>query len=69
MRLYLAFSALLFFAACHPEPAQRSLALYHWKNQFQLDTAEIRYLDQLGCRALYLKFLDIARDETGAIRP
>lgn len=45
-------------------------AFYYWQTTFRLSPPELRYLDSLGCRKLYVKFLDIGRDpESGQISP
>lgn len=59
---------LLFASACHHRPL--TPAFYHWQTQLALTPAETAYLDTLGCRKLYVKVLDIARDPlSGDIRP
>lgn len=45
------------------------LAFFHWKNRLALTPAEVALLDSTGCRTLYVKFLDVARQAGGPIRP
>ena len=53
----------------HPAPA-RTLAFYYWQTTFRLSAMERQHLDDLHCRLLYVKFLDIGRDpDLGSIRP
>jgi len=44
-------------------------AFFHWQNRLALAPSETALLDRLGCRTLYVKFLDIAKDADGVIRP
>ncbi|MBL7798744.1 MAG: hypothetical protein JNJ90_19760 [Saprospiraceae bacterium] len=67
-------AAFIVFAACAltacqapPQPVQP--AFFHWKNRLAPTPTEIFLLDSLNCRTLYVKFLDIARDADGTIRP
>ncbi len=46
-----------------------ALAFFHWKNRLALTPAEVALLDSVGCRVLYVKFLDIVREAGGPIRP
>ncbi len=64
------FVTALWLTGCTHSPPQRSLAFYYWQTTFRLSGPEVRYLDSLHCRTLYVKFLDIGRtSETGEIRP
>ncbi|MCK6694250.1 MAG: hypothetical protein L6Q97_19375 [Thermoanaerobaculia bacterium] len=65
------FILLLLLTSCRQTPRQTSPAFYHWKTQLALTPAETACLDTLGCRKLYVKFIDLGKDpETGGnIRP
>ncbi|MCC6411612.1 MAG: hypothetical protein IT270_08135 [Saprospiraceae bacterium] len=60
------FFLLLMLAACN-KPKQLAPAYYHWQTNFQNNRTQ--YLTDLGCRKLYIKFLDIGPDENGAPVP
>ncbi len=60
------FCLLLLSCTQKPQPIQP--AVYHWETQLALTQTETTHLDSLHCRFLYVKFLDIARED-GAIRP
>lgn len=51
-----------------PKPLEP--AFYCWETVFQPDSAELAILDNLACKALYIKILDIGKNaSTGAIEP
>ncbi|MBK9336897.1 MAG: hypothetical protein IPM98_10035 [Lewinellaceae bacterium] len=63
----LAFLLLLCSCTAPPQPVQP--AFFHWQNRLDLSRPETALLNDLGCQTLYVKFLDIAKDPDGAIRP
>jgi len=60
------FLLVLFMVACN-NPEQLTPAYYCWQTSFQNNHSQ--YLHDLGCRKLYVKFLDIGPDENGAPVP
>lgn len=45
-------------------------AFYHWQTTLDMTPGERRYLDSLGCKKIYVKLLDIGRDQhSGSITP
>lgn len=55
---------LSFLLACNsepPPPAEPSF--YFWKTKLKISQSENALLDSVGAKKLYVKFLDIARDE------
>ncbi|MBK8193278.1 MAG: hypothetical protein IPK76_08730 [Lewinellaceae bacterium] len=45
-------------------------AFYYWKTTLSVSADERNYLDRLNCKKLYVKWLDIGRDDiTGAVTP
>ncbi|MBK6929396.1 MAG: hypothetical protein IPH12_00470 [Saprospirales bacterium] len=58
----------LLLTACRPPAQPAAPAAYHWQTRLALQPAESRWLDSLGARRLYVKFIDIAL-EGQAIRP
>ncbi len=61
--------AILLTLTCAPAERRPTLAFFHWKNRLALTPAEKALLDSTRCQTLYVKFLDIARSGSGAIRP
>ncbi|MBK8965802.1 MAG: hypothetical protein IPM36_03820 [Lewinellaceae bacterium] len=55
--------------SCTQKPPAIQPAVYHWETHLALSHSETAYLDSLHCRYLYVKFLDIARDDAKTIRP
>lgn len=67
-----AFWVILLLIACGKKPAFRpgAPAFFYWQTSFRLSPDELRYLDSLDCRKLYLKVLDLGRDPiSGEISP
>jgi hypothetical protein len=60
---------LLFLLSCTAPPQPVQPAFFHWKNRLALTRPETGLLNNLGCQTLYIKFLDIAKDPDGTIRP
>ena len=60
---------LLPIFSCKKPPKNIQPAFYHWKTQLILQCPETAYLDSLGCRQLYIKFLDIAKNDEGLLQP
>ncbi|MCB9333174.1 MAG: hypothetical protein H6574_19065 [Lewinellaceae bacterium] len=54
--------------SCTQKPPVLQPAVYHWETQLALSNFEKVHLDSLQCRYLYVKFLDIAREDD-AIQP
>lgn len=45
-------------------------AFYHWQTTLDISPTERNYIDALGCKKLYVKLLDIGRDQvSGEIKP
>jgi|GEM_PF-110049 len=66
----LAAGILVFkISACQAPPQPVEPAFFHWQNHLALTPSETALLDSLHCRTLYVKFLDIAKDPDGTIRP
>jgi hypothetical protein len=59
----------LLFLSCTAPPQPVQPAFFHWKNRLALTRPETELLNDLGCQTLYVKFLDIAKDPDGTIRP
>jgi len=55
--------------ACQSPPQPIQPAFFHWQNRLALTPPETALLDSLHCQILYVKFLDIAKDPDGTIRP
>ena len=65
--LVLHAACALFSCQAPKQPVQP--AFFHWQNRLALAPSETALLDSLQCRTLYVKFLDIAKDADGVIRP
>lgn len=59
------FLFCLALLSCTHKPPAIQPAAYHWETQLAFNHSETAYLDSLHCRYLYVKFLDIARDDNG----
>ncbi|MCS7036479.1 MAG: hypothetical protein RMJ33_04095 [Saprospiraceae bacterium] len=69
-RPFLIWSPVLLLLSCYePREGTHPLAFFHWKNRLALSPAEVALLDSLDCQTLYVKFLDVAREAGGPIRP
>jgi len=66
---FLAIAALVCLLSCQAPPQPVQPAFFHWQNRLALAPSETALLDSLLCRTLYVKFLDIAKDAGGSIRP
>jgi len=68
---YLLFIGLVLFSACSQTNTRTALpAFYYWKTTLALLPSERAYLDSLSCKKVYVKVLDIGRDQgTGKIVP
>ncbi len=68
---WLSVFILIFSQVACQTPKNRvpALAFFHWKNRLSLTPAEVALLDSMDCRTLYVKFLDVAREGGGSIRP
>ncbi len=66
-----AFIVFAAFALSSCQESQQPVqpAFFHWKNRLALAPSETALLDSLECQTLYVKFLDIAKDADGVIRP
>lgn len=62
-----AIAVFSFSCTAPPHPIQP--AFFHWQNRLALTPSETTLLDDLGCQTLYVKFLDIAKEADGTIRP
>jgi len=69
MRGLIVLLSALALSACTSPERKPSVAFFYWKNRFALTAEEAAFLDSTNCRTLYIKFLDIARDEAGTVRP
>jgi hypothetical protein len=54
---------LFFFAACKENTAPADIAFYHWKANINIGTEEMKYLDDLAVKKLYLRFFDVHWDQ------
>ncbi len=69
-RLSYIFTLIFSLSACQTlKEGVPQIAFFHWKNRLALTPAEVALLDSTGCRTLYVKFLDVAREAGGPIRP
>lgn len=59
----------LFSLTCTDPPSPARPAFFHWQNRLALTPTETALLDDLNCYTLYVKFLDIAKEANGTIRP
>lgn len=61
MRLFLINSILVgLLMGCQPSPSSPTeINFYHWKTELDIDSAQRRYVDSLGCRRLYLRLFDV----------
>jgi len=64
LRLALCFILVVFFFSCDDSShdAIPNIAFYHWKNEINLTTSEINYLQSLVVKKLYLRFFDVDWD-------
>lgn len=57
---FICLAVLSYCYACTSDQARTVRpAFYHWKNNLDLSTAELQYLDQLKTQKLYLRFFDV----------
>jgi hypothetical protein len=65
-------SALLsvWLPACNDATQAPRAAFYYWQTRFSLDRAQAQALDSLGCRELWVKYLDIGpQPDQGGVAP
>ena len=59
--------ALAFFACCNSDKpieqtAEKHTSIYHWKSTFELDSAELAFLQTHNIDRIYLKLFDVATE-------
>ena len=58
--------ALATFACCSNKPieqtAEKRSSIYHWKSTFELDSAEVEFLQKHNIDRIYLKLFDVATE-------
>ena len=62
-----ALVALAFLASCNngkliEQPAEKHTSIYHWKSTFELDAAELAFLQTHNIDRIYLKLFDVATE-------
>ncbi len=62
-----ALVALAFLASCNngkpiKQPAEKHTSIYHWKSTFELDAAELAFLQTHNIDRIYLKLFDVATE-------
>lgn len=59
-------AALATFACCSNKPieqtAERHTSIYHWKSTFELNSAEVEFLQKHNIDRIYLKLFDVATE-------
>lgn len=60
VQLWVSATAVLLFS-CHQNKTVRNIepAFYYWKSVLQLSNFELKQLDSLQCKTLYIKFFDV----------
>jgi hypothetical protein len=70
MRVPIRLPLFLLMLSCHAPPSPTGRAFFYWKTVFALTPYEQAVLDSTRCERLYVKYLDIGRDDaTGEIVP
>ena len=67
LKICLGIVVLAFFACCNSnkpieQTAEKRTSIYHWKSTFELDSAEVEFLQKHNIDRIYLKLFDVATE-------
>lgn len=70
-QIFFAALLLLVFTACRQErqPTDTVRSLYYWQTTLRLDSAERAFIRTHRVKRLYMRYFDVAPDDTGAPAP